>query len=284
MQVDMNRYVRRIAISELGLKPKPDFERWVQDRWHCFGPKLGGRDLANETIEELMSGRYLGKTTIFRVLHHILTLHEYGLTPEETWKRPEDDGLLHTEGGFRALLREARSKHKDPLKLINAFSSPRLSFEVGGAQPSVKLAFAGAEPYLSSDERPVVPASSPICLSVVPQVEGCLWVFSRQAEEKTSILNEHLDCPRQTIFPAYKSVSFPVRKSASVPGDRELVVINWPMVIDPGTYDLSEMLERSDLLVSDSELRRIGLAVADSAKDADEAKRVWASVLPIRIA
>lgn len=282
MIVEMNRYAK-IAVSVLGLKPEPDLRRWVQDRWHYYGPSLG-RDLADDTIDELMSGSYDWKDHHFPVLHHVLTLHEYGLTPEETWKRPGDDGLLHTEEEFRALLREARSKHKDPLKLINTFASPRLSFEVRGAQPTVKLALAGAEPYLSSDERPVLPASSPICFSVVPQVEGCLWVFSRQAKEKTSILNEHLDSPRQTVFPAYKSVSFPVRKSASVPGDRELVVINWPMVIDPGKYDLSEMLERSDLLVSDSELRRIGLAVADTAEIKDEAKRVWASVLPIRIA
>lgn len=282
MQADLRPYVD-IAVEELGIDPQPEFERWFVRRWGTFGRKLGGA-LGDDARTKVMRGKYPWQDAHLRVLHRVLTLHEYGLTPEETWKHPKEDRPKYTPEEFRELLKGARSNHEDPLKLIKAHSSPRLSFEVRGVPSTAKLALAGAEPYLSSDERQVVAASSTICFSVVPQVEGCLWVFSRQAEENTSILNEHLDSSRHTVFPAYKSVSFPARKSASVPGDRELVVINWPKEIDPGAYELSEMLERNDLLVSDSELRRIGLAVADNAKEADDSNRVWASVLPIRIA
>lgn len=280
MLIDMRPYVT-IAVEELGLKPQPDLKRWFEDRWETFGPALGGA-LGADARDKAMRGKYLWQDSHFLVLHRVLTLDEYGLIPQKTWKQPGEDRLLHTPDEFRALLRVMKAKHKDPLHLIKIHSDPRLTFEVYPA--NVSLMLEGAEPYLlSSDGRLVVPAASPICFAAVPQVEGYLWFLSRHSEERTSILNEHLQHPRRTIFPAYRLVSSPARNSAGTPGDRELVVINWSKYLDLADYELADVLRRDDALVSDAELRRLGVAVADSAQNTDEAKHVWASVMPIRI-
>lgn len=270
-----------ITVEVLGLKPQPDLKRWFEDRWDTFGPPLGGA-LGEDARTKLMRGKYHWQDSHFRVLHRVLCLDEFGLTPEETWNLTLGNHPIPTPDEFRALLTEVRSEHVDPLFLIKTNSDPRLTFEVRPAH--ARLAIDGAEPYLnSSDGRPIVPAASPICFTAVPRVDGYFWVLSRHSEERTSILNEHLGHPRGEVYPADKLLPFPARNSASVPGDRDLVAINWSKEIDLRDYDLSSLLERNDVAISDSELRRLGVAVADSAQSADETKKIWASVLPIQI-
>ena len=280
MYKDMRVY-RKTAIEVLNLDPQPDLRRWFLEHWNKIGATTY-KSMADETIDDLMRGKHKWQPEHLDILHRVLTLHEYDLSSEETWRVSENEDLVLTETDFRALLMRVRSQHKDPLHLLNRNTEDRFSFEIDLGPAA--MPFHQTEPYLKpTKDRIAIPTGTPISFRIVPQAEGRVLVLSRHVSaEKTSVLNEFLDRPRAATFPAYKSIKFPVREASGEAGDRDLIAINWPARIEPDLYDLSGLFERKDLEVTEQELRRLSAAVAATRSEKDDS-RVWASVRRLRL-
>lgn len=280
MDIDLKRY-RDIAIEELRLTPTNPLERWFADQWNLVAPAISKR-ISDDQIGRIMNGTRPLHRQHLEIVHRVLTLNMYGLSLEEVWgDEPSVSQPLDPES-FRALLKQARVRHEDPLHLLQVHADPRLAFDV--EERHSKLAFEAVEGDIleTACERKTVLPGAELQLALVAQVRGPVLFMTRHGVTRSiRVLNEYLDKRRTIIYEPNKLIKCPFRQTSTDPGDRDLVAVNWPECLDLASYGLDDLFKRDDLIVTEDEMRAIGGAVADTAHR--EGERVHASVVPIRI-
>lgn len=291
--VDLRPY-EQAAIDTLGIgvDQTAGLRRWRHARWEVFASlRPGNVARLFETVNEIMTGKYMQNDEHFEVLHRVLHLHEYGLSAPELWARKSPTELVLDLNAFTERLRAARTEHADPMRLFRQINDDTLAFEVSpdhnGPAPVHTLVFGQAERRggdRDDDKAVVFKDGSVVAHHLVPRATGHVLLISRRdSDGRLGVLNELLDRPRTGIVPANKLMSFTPKPMTGPPlGVRDLIAVNWPQGVEKADHDLIDLFARKGPEMDESELRRIAAAIAQTAANPPDT-RVTAAVQRIRI-